>query len=39
MVKAVEAISVHQEVGRTIKKDLAPQSIRLADNGFDLDLF
>ena len=32
MVKAVEAIPIHQEVGRTIEKDLALQLLRFADN-------
>ena len=32
VVKAVEAISIHQQVDRTIEKDLAPQLNRLADN-------
>ena len=32
MVKAVVAISIHQEVDRIIGTDLAPWLIRLADN-------
>ena len=32
MLRAVEAILVHQEVGRTIEKDLAPQLSRFVDD-------